>query len=200
MFITHMFQEWLGQYSCLVVKVQWLRKKKTPYSFKAKVDEAHSTTIACLLFNLILKTKFSCQICYLSLHQPWHHTNIVDRSNFWSYHLFTSPLLSNGLPPKFYLFIFYFSNGPFWLAHYQEREKKPRRFLKITILCKDGVLPIWLTYIDEKGRTLGKVYGIKWGANRNAFGKHIWNLRNNMKNPLKTREKTLGIWWEHKNF
>jgi hypothetical protein len=47
------------------------------------------------------------------------------------------------------------------LAHHKEREKKLGRFLKITILCKDGVLPIWLTYIGENGRTLGKGYGIK---------------------------------------
>jgi hypothetical protein len=68
----------------------------------------------------------------------------------------------------------------------REEKKKLGRFLKITILCKDGVLPIWLTNIGEKGRTLGKGYGIKSGANGNSFGKHIGNLGNDMKNPLKT--------------
>jgi hypothetical protein len=40
-------------------------------------------------------------------------------------------------------------------------------------------LPIWLTSIGEKGRTLGITYmGLKRGAIRNTLGEHIGNLAN----------------------
>jgi hypothetical protein len=49
-------------------------------------------------------------------------------------------------------------------------------------------LPLWPTYIGEKGRTLGKTYGIKarsyW---EHSWGTH-WELNGNM---LGTKEKKL---------
>jgi len=51
-------------------------------------------------------------------------------------------------------------------------------------------LPLWPTYIAEKGRTLGKTYWIKGGAIGNTLGEHIgnlkgtcWEQRKNEKNP-----------------
>jgi hypothetical protein len=63
----------------------------------------------------------------------------------------------------------------------------------------------------EKGRTLGKGYGIKWGAIRNILEWTHWeleehyeeligNLRNVMRNSLETWGTLLRTWWEHKNF
>jgi hypothetical protein len=50
---------------------------------------------------------------------------------------------------------------------------------------KMGCLPLWPTYIGEKGRTLGKTYGIKaryyWGTHR--------ELREHRGNILGTKEK-----------
>jgi hypothetical protein len=38
-------------------------------------------------------------------------------------------------------------------------------------------LPLWPSYLGEKGRTLGKTYGIiKRGAIGNTCGEHIENL------------------------
>ncbi len=45
--------------------------------------------------------------------------------------------------------------------------------------------PPLATYTGEKGRTLGKTYGNKWGAKGNTLGEHIGNLRN----ILGTKEK-----------
>ncbi len=44
-------------------------------------------------------------------------------------------------------------------------------------------LLLWASYIGYKSRTLGKIYGIKWGAIRNMLGEHIG--------------KSFGTWWEH---
>jgi len=46
-------------------------------------------------------------------------------------------------------------------------------------------LHLWPTYTCEKGRTLGKTYGIKYGVIGNTPGEHIENLRN-----------ILGTHWE----
>ncbi len=48
---------------------------------------------------------------------------------------------------------------------------------------KDGVPSPCPTYISEKGRTLGKKKGIKWGAIGNTLGEHLGNI--------------LGTWKEH---
>jgi hypothetical protein len=50
----------------------------------------------------------------------------------------------------------------------------------------------WPSYIGEKGRSVGKPYGIKWGAIGNTLEEHVVNSRNNFENTLET-------WWEHKN-
>jgi hypothetical protein len=47
-------------------------------------------------------------------------------------------------------------------------------------------LLLWASYIGYKSRTLGKIYGIKWGAIRNMLGEHIGN--------------PFGTWWEHNKF
>ncbi len=42
-------------------------------------------------------------------------------------------------------------------------------------------IPLWPTYISEKGRTLGKTYGIKvkccWEHRWGTYWKHIGNLK-----------------------
>jgi hypothetical protein len=48
---------------------------------------------------------------------------------------------------------------------------------------------IWVIYVGEKRRTLGKGYGLKGGAIGNTLGEHIQNFRNNVGNTLKC--------WEH---
>jgi hypothetical protein len=57
-------------------------------------------------------------------------------------------------------------------------------------------LPLWPTYIGEKGRTLGKTYGTRRRAIGNTLGEHIRNLGNLMgrhqeleRNMLGTKEK-----------
>jgi hypothetical protein len=37
-------------------------------------------------------------------------------------------------------------------------------------------IPLWPTYIGEKGRTLGKTYGIKMRCYWDKFGEHIGNI------------------------
>jgi hypothetical protein len=39
-------------------------------------------------------------------------------------------------------------------------------------------LPLWATYIGEKGRTLGKTYRLKLGVIGNTLGEYIGNLGN----------------------
>jgi hypothetical protein len=55
--------------------------------------------------------------------------------------------------------------------------------------------PIWLTYVDEKGRILGKGYGIKWSAIGDTFEEHIENLGNIVRSLLRiwaTYENMMG--------
>jgi hypothetical protein len=53
---------------------------------------------------------------------------------------------------------------------------------------------LWLSYIGEKGRTLGKTYGIKvrcyW---ENPWGTH-WELREDIGNPLGKFSEILNMW------
>jgi hypothetical protein len=51
-----------------------------------------------------------------------------------------------------------------------------RRFFGKMLSC-----PLWPTYVDEKGRTLGRTYGIK----ARCYWEHIGNLGNR----LGTKEK-----------
>jgi len=53
-------------------------------------------------------------------------------------------------------------------------EAPQNRRLYGKVMC----LPLWPTYIGEKGRILGKTYGIKGGAIGNTLGEHIANLWN----------------------
>jgi len=57
------------------------------------------------------------------------------------------------------------------------------------IAKKVGVLPLWPTYIGEKGRTLGKTYGIKV----RCYWEHPWGThrdpREHIGNALGTKEK-----------
>ncbi len=50
----------------------------------------------------------------------------------------------------------------------QKKKLKLRKLPKI-ILCEDGVPPIWLIYISEKERPLGKGCVIKWVAIGNTI-------------------------------
>jgi len=54
------------------------------------------------------------------------------------------------------------------LVHHPKKKLKLGRLPKI-ILCEDGVPPIWLIYISEKERPLGKGYVIKWVAIGNTL-------------------------------
>jgi hypothetical protein len=46
---------------------------------------------------------------------------------------------------------------------------------------------LWLTYIDKKRRTLGKGYGIKWGATENTLRNTLW-----------TWGTSWGTHWKHR--
>jgi hypothetical protein len=54
-------------------------------------------------------------------------------------------------------------------------------------------LPLWPTYKGEKGRTLGKTYGIKarmlWGTHWEPM-EHIGNLKGNMLGQRKNEKKS----------
>jgi hypothetical protein len=57
------------------------------------------------------------------------------------------------------------------------------------LILKIECIPLWPTYIGEKGRTLGKTYGIKvrcyW---EHPWGTH-WDPREHIGNALGTKEK-----------
>jgi hypothetical protein len=80
------------------------------------------------------------------------------------------------MPHKSNFFFSQFAN----LIHPLQREAKimktpqNKRFHVNLKKC----LSLWPTYIGEKGRTLGKTYGIKVSAIGNTLGQHIWNLGN----------------------
>jgi hypothetical protein len=61
-------------------------------------------------------------------------------------------------------FVFFFGNESCWLTHNNSKIVKLGGSPKEQFLCEDKVSPLWLIYIGEKGRTLGKGYGIKWGV------------------------------------
>jgi hypothetical protein len=75
------------------------------------------------------------------------------------------------------------------LAHHNKKKLKLWRFPKIEDSMEMGCLPLRPTYIGEKGRTLGKTYGIKarcyWEHIGNLIGIHL-ELEENM---LGTKEK-----------
>ncbi len=75
-----------------------------------------------------------------------------------SWRWLTSPIL-------FFLFFF-------WLNKVETMEAPQI----IEFYGKMECLPLWPTYIGEKGRTLGKKMGLKWGPIRNTLGEHIGNL------------------------
>jgi len=56
-------------------------------------------------------------------------------------------------------------------------------------------LPIWPTYIGEKGRTLGKNMGLKPGAIGNTHGEHIGNL---METHWEIERNIEGTCWEQR--
>jgi hypothetical protein len=47
-----------------------------------------------------------------------------------------------------------------------------------TFFGKMECLPLWPTYTGEKGRTLGKTYGIKTTCYWNTLEEHVGNPRN----------------------
>jgi hypothetical protein len=61
-------------------------------------------------------------------------------------------------------------------------------------------LPLWPTYIGEKGRSLGKTYGIK----RRCYWEHPWEHIGNLGNILGTGWESIGnlmgTCWEQRNF
>jgi hypothetical protein len=59
-------------------------------------------------------------------------------------------------------------------------------------------LPLWPTYIGEKGRTLGKIYGIKWGAIGKTLGENVGNFGNLMGTHWELEGNIEGTCWETK--
>jgi hypothetical protein len=84
-------------------------------------------------------------------------------------------------------FFFFFCNKIFWLAHCKKKLKLWRPPQNRRFYWKLEYLPLWPTYTSEKGRTLGKTYGIK----ARCYWEHIGNLGNIFEN-LK------GKCWEQK--
>ncbi len=83
---------------------------------------------------------------------------------------------------------FFCCNEPIWLAHCKKIEiieaPKNRRFYGM-MKC----LPLWPSYISEKGRTLGKTYGIKvrcyWEYPRRTH----WEPNGNLKGTCEGQRK-----------
>jgi hypothetical protein len=77
-----------------------------------------------------------------------------------------------------------------WLAHHKKNSSNYGDSPKIEYSStKMECLPLWLNYIGEKGRTLGKTYGTKarcyWG---HTWGTH-WELREHIGNLKGIKEK-----------
>ncbi len=85
----------------------------------------------------------------------------------------------------------FFCNEPSWSAHHNTRLKLMEAPQNRRFYLKMECLPLWPTYIGEKGRTLGKTYEIKarcyweqpWGAH--------WEPDGNTLGPRR------GTRWEH---
>jgi hypothetical protein len=72
------------------------------------------------------------------------------------------------VPHKFNFF--FGCNDPIWLAHHKKKLEL-RRLPKIEdSMERWRCLPLWPTYIGEKGRTLGKTYRIKM----RCYWEHLW--------------------------
>jgi len=90
-----------------------------------------------------------------------------------------------GVPLKSNFLYFFGGNESIWLAHHKKK-------LKLWTLPKiedsmerRNVYTLWPSYISEKGRTLGKTYGIKV----RCYWEHPWGIEEHIGNP--------GTWREH---
>ncbi len=91
----------------------------------------------------------------------------------------------DGQPPMFCFLFFLFNIA--------QKKKKPLGDPQHNIFYVRMLLPsFWLPYIGEKGRTLGKEYGIKWVATGNTLQEHNENLRNIMKEHDNIIEHMMG--------
>ncbi len=103
-------------------------------------------------------------------------------------YLFCSVLISWGCltcSTFFSFFLFFFCNESIWLAHHKKKKKKSwnyEAYQNRRFYGKMKCLPLWPTYIGEKGRTLGKTYWIKawcyWEHIGNLMGTH-WEFERN---------------------
>jgi len=78
------------------------------------------------------------------------------------------------VPPQFQLYLF--SKDSIWLAHHNKKVKLSRLPKIDFYLERWSASPFWPTYLGEKGRTLGKIYGSNGGTIGNTLRVHIGNL------------------------
>jgi hypothetical protein len=95
----------------------------------------------------------------------------------------------------------FFYNEPIWLAHRNKRFKLMEAPQNRRFYVKMECLPLWPNCTGEKGRTLGKTYGIKvrcywkhpWGAHWEPHGNTLRPWREHVGNtPPKFKRKKKG--------
>jgi hypothetical protein len=84
---------------------------------------------------------------------------------------------------------FFFPNVPIWLALCQKKVQTIKTHKNRRLHGKMKCLPLWPSYIGEKGRTLGKTYGIK----ARCYWEHPWGTHWEPGNILRTWSNQLRI-------
>jgi len=134
-------------------------------------------------------------------------------------YLFCFILISWGCLTSWTLFIYFcfcFSQWATLIGPLQKKVKTMETPQNRRFYGKMECLPLWPTYIGEKGRTLGKTHGIKvrcywkhpwrkhWEPDGNPLGtwrEHVWEQRNFFKKsfcpPPQTWKKKIKALWVH---
>jgi hypothetical protein len=98
-------------------------------------------------------------------------------------------LISCGCHTSPAFFSFFFCNEPIWFTHHKKKVETMESPQNWRFYGKMECLPLCTSYIGEKGRTLGKTYGIKtrcyW---KHPWGTH-WEPREHSGNLMGTKEK-----------
>jgi hypothetical protein len=82
---------------------------------------------------------------------------------------------------------FFWGNEPIWLAHHKTKVEIMEAPQDRKLYGKMEWLVLWPTYTDEKGRTLGKTYGMKV----RCYWEHIGNLMTKTRLGPLVKKKTI---------